>query len=702
MAADLKTMKGVSEKDRQMIADAEALLGTQPETLGPVKTLFWGGLRNDLLFPYAPYDAAEKARCDELLARLDTYLANEHPAIQIDQEQEIPDWVIRKLFDLGVLGMTIAKEYGGGGFGITSYNRVLERIGRFCGSTAVLVSAHQSIGCKAIMLFGTEEQKSKWLPHLAKDWLSAFCLSEPNVGCDAGGQQTRIELSENGEHYVINGEKKWSTSGALSGIFTVMGKQKIEGKDRVTAVVCTPDLPGIEIFQKNRSKCGIRGTWQARIRFRDVKVPKANLLHKEGKGLNVALTCLNYGRCTLSAGMLGGARRAMEQGIKWAQTRYQFNRPLSDFELVRQKIARMMAYTYAMDAVLYMTTGMLDRHDEDIQLETAVCKVFNSEMGWRVVNDALQIMGGEGYMTENEVERIFRDSRINTIVEGANEVMQSYIFAYGGKDLAETMLGVKDALAWDRELGFGPNMKKMLRNGFNPTMMRAGLPLATELYGGLRKRAPQSPEVHVSLQTWARRLALAIRQHSHEFKLAAKREEEKIVTRQLVQARLADAAMWLHAWACTLSKLDRQARDRDERPLSQAKAERSAAEHFMDLAQQEVHNCYSALYNNADDTLRKAAEEALVWAETLPNSRYAIPESSPNAAGTGRALGQEGIKQFPGFSDEATKTLSDPVNEAEANRTVDRLGGIHQPDSANFENGHGGHVKAEEVASGRH
>ena len=700
MAADLKTMKGVSEKDRQMIADAEALLGTQPETLGPIKTLFWGGLRGDLLFPYAPYDPAEKARCDELLARLDAYLTGEHPSIQIDQEQEIPDWVIRRLFDLGVLGMTIAQEYGGGGFGITSYNRVLERIGRFCGSTAVLVSAHQSIGCKAIMLFGTEEQKKKWLPHLAKDWLSAFCLSEPDVGCDAGGQRTTIELSEDGQHYVINGEKKWSTSGALSSIFTVMGKQKVDGKERVTAVVCTPDMPGIDIFQKNRSKCGIRGTWQARIRFTNCRVPRENLLHKEGKGLNVALTCLNYGRCTLSAGMLGGAKRAMEQGIKWAQTRFQFNRPLSDFELVRQKIARMAALTYAMESVLYMTTGMLDRHDEDIQLETAVCKVFNSEMGWRVVNDALQIMGGEGYMTENEVERIFRDSRINTIVEGANEVMQSYIFAYGGKDLAETMLGVKDALAWDKELGFGPNVKKMLRNGLNPTMMRAGVPLATELYAGLRRRAPQPPQVQASLQGWARKLVTAIRQHSHEFKLAAKREEEKIVTRQVVQARLADAAMWLHAWACTLSRLDKQTRERDERPLTQAKAERAAAEHFMEMAQQEINACYHALYHNADDSMRTAAEEALAWAETLPNSRYSIPESSPNARGSGRKLGQLGIKQFPGVNDEATRVLSDPQNEAEANRTVDRRGDVHQPPAARFEDGHDvGATK--EVASGR-
>ncbi|MBL8886696.1 MAG: acyl-CoA dehydrogenase family protein, partial [Phycisphaerales bacterium] len=217
--ADLKSMK-MSDKDRKLIEDAEALLGPEPTKMGFVKNMFWGNLRTDLVFPYPIPEAKETAACDQLLARLDEYLRNEHPAVQIDQEQEIPRWVIDRLFELGVMGMTIPKEFGGLGLGITSYNRVLERIGYSCGSTAVLVSAHQSIGCKAVMLFGNEEQKKRWLPHLAKDWVSAFCLSEPNVGCDAGGQETRCEKTPDGEFYVINGEKKWATSGAISGLFT--------------------------------------------------------------------------------------------------------------------------------------------------------------------------------------------------------------------------------------------------------------------------------------------------------------------------------------------------------------------------------------------------------------------------------------------------------------------------------------------------
>ncbi len=418
--------------------------------------------------------------------------------------------------------------------------------------------------------------------------------------------------------------------------------------EKVTALVCTPDMPGIEIYQKNRSKCGIRGTWQARIRFHDVHVPRENLLHQEGKGLNVALSCLNYGRCTLSAGMLGGARRAFEQSTKWAQTRFQFQRALADFELVQVKIARMAALTYAMDAVLYMTTGMLDRHDEDIMLETAICKVFCSEMGWRCVNDAMQIMGGEGYMTENEVERIFRDSRINLIVEGANEVMQSFIFAYGGKQLAEKMLGVQQAVGWDHEDTPAHNLSRIFRGLKRPGVVRAAAPLGAELLLGVRPHGPHLGAIHESLRKQADAFCHLVREHSHYFKLASKHYGEQIVARQAVQARLADSAMWLHAWACTLSRLDHDIRHRGTNHDVRFERDRTAAVYFMDMAKTEIARCFHDLFENDDDTMREAAKAALQYSEQLPNTDFAIPESSPNAKGTGRVAKPDGIKQFPG------------------------------------------------------
>ncbi len=632
--ADLKEMKGVSERDIKMIADAETLLGPEPSEMGVVKNFFWGNLREELLFPYPEMDrvsADERRECDELVAKLKVYLKEEHPAVEIDQEEYIPEWVLKKLFDFGVLGMTIPKEFGGLGMGITSYNRVLETLGSRCGSTAVLVSAHQSIGCKALMLYGTDDQKKEYLPKLAREWLSAFCLSEPQVGCDAGGQETTITLTEDGEHYIVNGEKKWATSGAIAGLFTVMGVQKIDGKDRVTALILTPDMEGVDIFSKNRSKMCIRGTWQARIRFNNVKVPKKNLLHKEGKGLGLALTCLNYGRCTLSAGMLGGAKTAMDQSIKWSQTRHQFGRPISDFELVQQKIAKMSAYCYAMDSMLYMTTGMLDRHDADIMLETATCKVFCSEMGWRTVDNALQIMGGEGTMAENELERIFRDSRINTIVEGANEVMQSFIFAYGGKQLAEKMLGIKD---------MADNKK------FTPTMIKAALPLGREVFLGIRNKAPSMTKLHPSLSPYGARMCRLISELTYQFKVISKKKDAAIVTAQVTQARLADAALYLHGWACTLSRLDMDLRNNESG--TEFERNKASAIHFFDLAELAIHDAFRGLHENADDTMLTAAKAALTHSSTLENNLFAIPESSPSDKGTGRELKQDHIKQFPG------------------------------------------------------
>jgi len=650
--ADLKSLAGASDQDRKMIEDALAMLGPEPSSMGAVKNLFWGNFRQDLLLPYPTGNADEIARCNQLLAALDDYLLHEHPATLIDQEQEIPRWVIERLFELGILGMTIPREYGGGGFGITSYNRALEHIGRFCGSTAVMVSAHQSIGCKAIMLYGTEDQKRRWLPKLASEWLSAFCLSEPQVGSDASGQETHCHLAPDGQHYILNGEKKWSTSGAMAQIFTVMARQKLTdpktGKpiEKITALVCTPQMHGVEIFQKNRSKCGVRGTWQARIAFHDVHVPLSHLLHQEGKGINVALSCLDYGRCTLSAGMLGGAVRAFEQSTKWAQTRFQFHRPLADFELISAKVARMAALTYAMDAMLYMTTGMLDRHDQDIMLETAICKVFCSAMGWEVVNDAMQIMGGEGYMTENEIERILRDSRINLIVEGANEVMQAFIFGYGGKRLAESMLAVRDAFGWNHQQSAWKNMKRLAGNLFRPAVVGAAASLGMELFLGAKRKLPRIDRVLPALQPHADRLCRLVRDHSHNFKRATRVNGEKIISRQLVQARLADSATWLHAFACTLSKLDRDLRAGQGGELLER--DRTAALLLFDMAETHIRAAWNGLFDHHDDSIRTAADAALKYSATLPNDRFIIPESSPIARGTGRRPSQAGIKQFPG------------------------------------------------------
>ena len=640
-------LKNISAEDRKQIEQAQEMLGPDPETMGFIKNLFWGNFRSELVFPFPEEPADERARCDELLSRLDEYLRNEHPSIEIDQNQEIPSWVIRRLFELGVMGMIIPQEYGGGSFGITSYNRILERIGQSCGSTAVLVSAHQSIGCGAINLFGTDEQKQYWLPRMAEGTLSAFCLSEPNVGCDAGGQETRCTESECGEYYIINGEKKWATSGALSGMFTVMCKHDLtdprtgKTKTKVTALICTPDMEGIDIFSRNRAKCGIRGTWQARVRFTDVKVPKANLLHHEGRGLNVALTCLNYGRCTLSAGMVGAGRSAWLQALKWAQTRHQFDRPLGKFDLVRDNLATMSAYVYAMDSMLYLTTGIVDRDDEDIMLETAICKVFCSEMGFRCTNLAMQVMGGEGYMTENELERLWRDSRINTIVEGANEVMHAFVFAYGSKQLGEHMLAVKSA-PWKRPL--------------------TALKIASQLFLGIRPAAPAVDGLDASLRGHTRTIEGLVREFSHQVKTMFKVHEEGLITNQMIQRRLSSMVIWIHAMVCSLSRHDRDIRSGMD--ADALKRDRAVVDHICAIGTHMFNECLRGLRTNTDDTMRTAADATWDLLETMPHSDYIVPEKTPDetALGNGRVTDQSHIQQF-GSGSIAKELEEECVNE---------------------------------------
>jgi alkylation response protein AidB-like acyl-CoA dehydrogenase len=648
----LSDIKGVSEEDKKMIENIETMMGPEPEDMGFIKNAFWGRMREDLIFPYPQEGDEERDTCDALLEELDEYLEHEHPRVEIDREQYIPEWVIDRLFDMGVMGMIIPEKYGGLGLGVTSYNRVLERIGRDCASTAVLVSAHQSIGCKALVMFGSEEQKEAYLPMVAQEKLSAFCLSEPNVGSDAAAQESFSVKTEDGD-YILNGEKKWSTSGAMSGLCTVMCKNMVPNPQTgeleqrgVNALIVTPDMEGVEVFENNRAKTGIRGTWQARFRFNDVRVPQENVLHEEGKGLKVALSCLNYGRCTLSAGVTGAAKAAKEQGIKWAQTRYQFERPIADFELVQQKIARMSAVTYAMDAMLYMMTGLLDQGESDIMVETAITKVFCSEFGWQVIDEALQVMGGEGYMTEHELERAWRDNRIHSIVEGSNEVMQSFIFAYGGKQLAEKMVSIQEALLWDTDASIGDNLSRILKAATTPAVLKKAVPMGAQLFLGLKPSAPDLQSVHPALQDQADALTTLIQKHSHYFKLVSKWEREDVVKHQAQQARVADNAIFLFALASSLSKMDDQLRSGEYGPAFER--DRAAFEYLFDWFARKIHQNFGEMRDNADESMREAAQAARDYNDTLPNEDFYIHEGSPLGRDAGKEPPTEHIAQFDG------------------------------------------------------
>jgi acyl-CoA dehydrogenase family protein 9 len=434
-------MPTFKRSDQEQMEKAKDLIDAQSSAeMGYVKSLFFGRLKPQDVLPYPQQSPEEIARTDELIGKLDVFLKDRVDPDKIDAEEKIDPEIIQGLAAMGVLGMTVPTEYGGGGFAHTSYCRVLEHVAKHDTSTAVLIGAHQSIGLKALMLSGTEEQKRQFLPDLAAGRkLAAFCLSEPEVGSDAANVQTTAVLSEDQSHWILNGTKRYATNAALAGFMTVMAKTRVGDKDKVTAFIVTPDLPGFEIVSPNRSKMGIRGSWQATLRFTDMRVPADRVLGQVGKGLRVALSVLDFGRCTLSAGCVGGAKKALAMAVEHARTRRQFDRTIGEFHLVKQKLASMAETTFAMDALTYLCAGLVDKHAEDMVLETAICKLFCSEGAWKVIDDALQIWGGEGYMREHGLERMLRDARINRIVEGTTEVMTAFVALLGMKGVGEDL-----------------------------------------------------------------------------------------------------------------------------------------------------------------------------------------------------------------------------------------------------------------------
>jgi alkylation response protein AidB-like acyl-CoA dehydrogenase len=528
--------------DQEQFEKAKDLIETEPRELGFVKSMFFGRIKADQLLPYPRQDAEEAKRTDELIARLDEFLKREVDPDKIDAEERIPSHVIEGLGKLGVLGLTVPVEYGGGGFSHTAYCRVLEHVARHCTSTAVLIGAHQSIGLKALLLMGTEEQKRQYLPELATGQrIAAFCLSEPEVGSDAANVQTTARLSDDGSHWILNGEKKYATNAALAGFMTVMAKTPVtdergKTRDKVTAFIVTPDLPGFEVVKHNRSKCGIRGSWQAVLRFTEMRVPSDRILGGPGKGLKVALSVLNYGRCTLSAGCAGGAKKALEMCVERVRTRKQFGRSIGEFHLVKEKIARMAESVFAMDAMTYLAAGLVDRQVEDLMLETAICKLFCSEASWQVIDDAVQLFGGEGYMRETGLERMLRDARINRIVEGTSEVMTAFISLVGmksvGEDLEQVMRLSKHPIG-----NFG-RLASFARGEWDDVIMGHAI-------DGLHPKLAHEGRTFARLtKSLARDVIRLLATH-----------RERILDMELVHSRVTGAAMELYAMAAVISRM---------------------------------------------------------------------------------------------------------------------------------------------------
>ncbi len=577
----------------QQKKQAEELLFSGPEHLGFGKRLFFGQFRTDHVMPYPVLPADEQRTVDEAVSKVRQYCETSIDADKIDREADIPKSVIAGLSDLGVLGMTGSKEFGGLGFSQQGYCKVLEVLGGHCSSTAVFVNAHGSIGIRALMLFGTPEQKQAWLPGLCKgEKLGAFALTEEKAGSDAGNVQTKADPVDDGKAYVLNGTKRYITNGAIADVLTVMARTPDPkgGESKVTAFLVTPDMPGFKVVDPRAEKCGIRGTATAWLAFENMKVPAANILGPIGKGLKVALHVLDFGRTTFGATCTGAAKTCIKAATKHAKTRVQFQQTLSEFEMIKEKIGYMAAHAFAMEAMTTICAKLIDSGADDYMLETAMLKVFATEHLWTIVNDTIQIFGGQAYFCKDPYERMMRDARINTIGEGANEVLKAFIAVVGCR---------------------APGMQLDAARR-NPLRHRSKLMQVTWEQTGGRYAAPEVPVSSKDLKPAASVLAKRVKQLGLALPWVFLRagSEEKFIQSQLIHERLADIALDLYASACTLSRLDHIYQHGNGNP-QQTQAEIAAGRYFLKLADRRIGTKFAALRDNDDAFTISAADATL-------------------------------------------------------------------------------------------
>src|SRR5581483_4504389 len=403
----------------QQKQQAEELLFSGPQGMGFAKGLFFGRYTGALLNPYPQIRLDERSRVNKKVDELIQYAEEHIDAAAIDRNAEIPADVVAGLGRLGILGATAPVEYGGLGLSQQANCRLMEVIGGHDAAVGVFVNAHHSIGIRALLLFGTEEQKRRWLPPLTSgEQLAAFALTEPEAGSDAANVQTTATPTPDGKTYVLNGTKRWITNGGIAQVLTVMARTPGAGagkKKEITAFLVTPDMPGFEVVEKRMEKVGIRGTATGRLAFHDMPVPAENILGKLGRGLPIALTVLNFGRTTFGACCTGAAKTCLQAAATHAKRRVQFQQPIAEFELVKKKIAYMAAHAFAMEATTAQCASFIDRGLEDYKLETAMIKVWSTEALWNIVNDCIQIFGGKAFFTDEPYERMMRDARLNQI-----------------------------------------------------------------------------------------------------------------------------------------------------------------------------------------------------------------------------------------------------------------------------------------------
>lgn len=512
------------------------------------KCLFAGSIEQDIIFPYPKIEKEEEENLKIILDSLRQFAKDKIDSKAIDREGRIPKEVHDGLAEIGLMGMSIPEEYGGYGFSATAYNRVFEEVAEIDGSLAATFGGHQSIGLKGLLLFGTEEQKKKFLPKLASgEWLAAFALTEPSAGSDAAGIQSLAILDEKNDHYVLNGNKIWITNGGIAHFFTVFAKTPVgaDGEKKITAFIVTRDMAGFS-SGKEEEKLGIHGSSTTELNFDNVKVPVENVMGPVGKGFKVAMEVLNSGRLGLAAGCVGGMKRLTAMSVVYAKNRKQFNTPIANFEMIQEKISQMVVETFASESMVYLITGLMDKGNVDYSLESAMCKIFASEALWRAVNETMQIAGGIGYSAEYPYERALRDSRINLIFEGTNEVLRAFIALAGMQEHGDYLKKVGKALQNPlNELGILTDF----------AIHRIKVKVATQRLNNIHEAL--NDEVG-KFEEYAKELHLAAEKVLSKYR-------KDIIHQEFIQHRLADMAIGLFAMAAVISRLDSLLKEKGEK-----------------------------------------------------------------------------------------------------------------------------------------
>ncbi len=566
------------------------------KTVSFMRSLCMGQIEEEMILPFPEIKAEEREMLATVAKSLEGLLGpRESDFREWDQQAELPKEFLQELREFGIFGFVIPEEFGGMGFGSAAYSRALQEVAKYDASVAVTIGAHSSIGMRGLLLFGTEAQRQRYYPKLASgEMIAAFCLTEPGSGSDAASIKTTAQ--RDGDDWILNGEKIWITNGGIADFFTVFAKtQRAEERKQLSAFIVTRDMPGVSIGP-HEDKMGIRASSTTSVSFDNVRVPGDHLLGEAGKGFKVAMNILNSGRTGLGGGSVGGMKKLIALATKQANDRIQFGKPIASFGLIKQKVGQMVIDCYATEAVVSMVAGLIDSGYEDYAVEAAISKVFATEALWRTADEALQIAAGNGYMKEFPYERVVRDSRINRIFEGTNDILRLFIALTAMNDVGRQLKELADRLEGvfnDPIKGFGVISEYALHRATLATRIRRGKNSFSRLEAPLKAASNIFEDATRQLAAATDRL---LRKHGR-----------KIIDRQLATRRLADIMIDLFVLACVLSRVNeavvRNGAEKSARELDILQA-------FSQQVRRRVRANIDEIDDNVDEQVKSLADHA--------------------------------------------------------------------------------------------